>query len=181
MRVVSAMNSGLRGEMGPRHRRVRATVAIPVVVGCAVLGTVAGLLFPLPPAAVTRERPVLLSVSHEPMPKDQGRGVGPTPTATAQFRHDELGASEPPIDARDQPTSTPQGQARSALTQDAAPLVASQKSDSIEQPSKATSRVGEGRHRAKHKLSDRMRRERREQSAWSQLPIFGPVAGALLP
>jgi len=184
MSVMRATNSGLRGEMGAGHRRVRAMVAIPVVVGCALLGTIAGLLFPLPPAAVTREGRALLSVSHEPMAKDQGTGAGPTLTRTSQSRHEGLPrASASMIDAPAQSASTPQGQARSGLTQDAAPLAASQKPDPMQKPSQAASRVGEVRHRARHKnlLSDRMRRPKREQFAWSQLPILGPVAGALLP
>jgi hypothetical protein len=184
MSVVSAMHSGLRGEMGAGHRRVRAVVAIPVVIGCALLGAAAGLLFPLPPAAVTHEAPAILWASHEPTQKGQGTGAGPTLTAIPQSRHEGLaGASESLIHGPAQSASTPQGQARSELTQDAAPLVVSQKPDPIERTSQATSRIGEGRHRAKHKnlLSDRMRRARRERSAWSQLPLLGPVAGALLP
>jgi hypothetical protein len=183
MSVVIAMNSGLRGEMGAGHRRVRAIVAIPVVVGCTLLGTVLGLLFPLPPAAVTREGPAVLFVSHERMPKE-GTRAGSTLTATPQSRHEELpAASESLIREPAQSASRPQGQSRSELTQDAAPVVVSQKPDPIEQPSQATSKIGEERHRAKRKnlLSDRMRRERRERPPWSQLPILGPVAGALLP
>jgi hypothetical protein len=183
MSVVSAMHSGSRGENGAGHRRVRWVVAIPVVVGCALLGTVAGLLFPLPPAALTREGPALLSVGHEPMPEDQGSAAGPKLTTTPHSRHEGVPrASASPTDEPAQSASTRQGQARSELTQDAAPRVVSEKPDAIEMPRRATSRVGEGRHRAKHRnlLSDRMR-QRREQSAWSQLPFLGPVAGALLP
>ena len=198
MSVVGSTNSSFGREMGIGHRPVRATIAIPVVLACGLLGAVAGQLFPLPPAAVMRESPVA-STSHESMPQ-AGAGRARL-TATPQSRHERLAGPSPSL-ARppDQSAAPPQAQASSELTQAVAPPVASQKTDPVERPSRATSRVGEGGQRAKHSnlLSDRIRRGKRERSAasrrrisgrerpaqqgqLSQLPFLGPVAGALLP
>ena len=198
MSVVSAMNSSLRGEMGAGRRRVRATIAMPVVVSCGLLGVVAGLLFP-PPAAVTRESSAFFSTGHESMPKAEPGAGRAVPAATPQPRDEKLsGSSEPLTPQPDRSASTPQEQASSERTEVAAPLAASQKYDAVEQPSQATSRVAQGRQRAKHDNlpSDHIGQGKRERSArrrisrrvrpakqgqLSQLPILGPVAGILLP
>ena len=197
MSVVGSINSSIAA-MGIGHRRVRAMIGIPVVVACGLLGAVAGQLFPLPPAAVMRESPVT-STSHEPMPQ-AGAGRA-TLTATPQSRQKGLaGSNQTLAHPPDQSAAPPQAQASSKLTQAAAPPVVSQKTDPVEQPSQARSRAGEGGQRAKHNnlLSDRIRRGKRERSAasrrrisgrerpaqpgqLSQLPLLGPVAGALLP
>jgi hypothetical protein len=199
MSVVGAINTSFGREMGIGHRRVPATIAIPVVVACGMLGVVAGLLFPLPPAAVTRESPAFLSASRESMPKHQAGAGRATLTATPQSRHEGLaGPSASLARQPDQSAAPPQERASSELTR-VAPPVGSQRSDLFEPPSQATSRVGEGRQPAKHNslLSDRIRQAKRERSAairrrisgrerpaqrgqLSQLPFLGPVAGALL-
>jgi hypothetical protein len=193
MSVVGSINSSFAREMGIGHRRVRAMIGIPVVVACGLLGVVAGQFFPLPPAAVMRESPAI-SASHALMPRDQAGPGRATLTATPQSRHEGLaGLSESVASSPGQSAAPPREQASS-------PVVASQKTDAVEPPSQATSRVGEGPQRAKHNnlLSDRIRQRKRERSAashrrrsgrerpaqqgqLSQLPLLGPVAGALLP
>jgi hypothetical protein len=193
MSIVGSINCGSGRDMGIGRRRVRAAIAVPVVVACGLLGAVAGQFFPLPPAAVMGESPAI-SASHATLPKDQAGAGRAMPIATPQSRHEGLaGSSESVARPPGQSAAPPQEQASS-------PLVASQKTDPVEQPSQATSRVGEGRQRAKHNNlpSDRIRQGKPERSAarhrrisgrerpaqqgqLSQLPILGPVAGALLP
>jgi hypothetical protein len=185
MSVVSAMSSGVQGDGDVGSRRVRARVALPIVAVCALLGVVAGVVFPLPAA--------MLSAVSAPIPK-HGSGSGQAkPTKTPQSSGEAL-PSVSPIHP-DPSLSTPQEQARSGLTRAESPLVVTQKPDPLEEPSQAASRAGERRHRAQRKnvLSDRMRHGKRERSAalrrrprapqgqFSQLPIVGPVAGAILP
>ena len=192
MSVVGSINSSIAA-MGIGHRRVRAMIGIPVVVACGLLGAVAGQLFPLPPAAVMGESPAI-STSHASLLKDQAGAARATLTATPQSRHQGLaGSSESVARPPGQSAAQPREQASS-------PVVASQKTDAVEPPSQATSRLGEARHRAKHDdlLSDRIRHAKRQRSAashrrirgrerpaqqgqLSQLPFLGPVAGALLP
>ena len=181
MSVVGSINSSFARQMSIGHRRVRAMIGIPVVVACGLLGAVAGQFFPLPPAAVMHPA---ISTSHASIPKDQA-GAGRATLTTGS----SASVASPP----GQSAAPPREQGSS-------PVVASQKTDAVEQPSHATSRVGEGRQHANHNnlLSDRIRQGKRERSAasrrrirgrerpaqqgqLSQLPFLGPVTGALLP
>ena len=191
MSIVGSIDCGVGREMGIGHRRVRAAIAVPVVGACGLLGAVAGQFFPLPSAAVMRESPAI-SAGHASMPRDQAGAGRATLTAAPQSRHEGLAGSSGSL-------ARPPGQSAAPPHEQASsPPVASQKTDPVEQP--ATSKVGEGRQRAKHDnlLSDRIRQGKPERSAarhrrisgrerpaqqgqLSQLPILGSVAGALLP
>ena len=164
------------------HRRVRAIVAIPVVISCGAVGAAAGVLFPLHPAAVSRQAPTLVAEPETP------RGARPSIVRAA--------------DVVAQARSAPREVLPAALTSPAAAPSAPREPLAVAPQSRDASPTAEEPLRPRHRSSERIVRAKRglhaqqrnrtvagapsqakgsAKGSLSQLPIIGPVAGVLLP
>jgi hypothetical protein len=181
------MRRGSESDANPRlqrfsgRRRVHAVIAIPVVLLCGALGAVAGVMFPMRPAVVL---PQSLSSPEAAPANRELPPVAPVP---------QDGVAQPKGDAGE-------------MSPAAATLPAREPSEAVEAvapslpnvpQSKDAASASEERQRQRRRTFERMVRVRRGQHAQlrrrapagqaskkgsiSAMPLFGPVAGMLLP
>jgi hypothetical protein len=180
MRRVSESDANPRLQRFSGRRRVHAVIAIPVVLLCGALGAVAGVMFPMRPAAVL---PPPSSPEAAP-PNRELPPAAPVPQDGIALPKGDAGEVSPA--AATLPAREP-----SAAVEAVAPLLPK------EPRSKDAASASEERQRQRRRTFERMVRVRRDQHAQlrrrgpsgqaspkksiSAMPLFGPVAGMLLP